>query len=162
VGTIVVGVDGSEGSRRALDFALREAALRRASLRVVRAWSLWSAEVNGTAEPLPWPGGEGEAFDQIRRSAEGQLAEWVRSAKAGTDVAPVHTEIETRQGDAVPVLREAARNAELLVLGSRDRHDTARLFLGSVSRDLTRDLPCPVVLVPHTAPAQGKQPKRDA
>jgi nucleotide-binding universal stress UspA family protein len=148
VGTIVVGVDGSEGSRRALDFALREAVLRRARVRVVRAWSLWSAAVNGTAEPLPWPGGEGEAFDQIRGSAEGQLKQWVASAKAGAGLTAVDAEIETRPGDAVPVLREAARDAELVVLGVRDRHDPARHLLGSVSSELIRELSCPVVLVP--------------
>jgi nucleotide-binding universal stress UspA family protein len=158
VGTIVVGVDGSESSRHALDFALREAALRGARLRVVRAWSLWSAAVNGTAEPLPWPGGEGEAFDQVRRSADGQLAEWVRSAKAGTGAAAVDTEIETRPGDAVPVLREAARDADLVVLGVRERRDPTRLFLGSVSRELIRDAGCPVVLVPdtHAEPKEGR------
>jgi nucleotide-binding universal stress UspA family protein len=154
--TIVVGVDGSEGSRRALDFALHEAALRQARLRVVRAWSLWSAAVNGTAEPLPWPGGEGEAFDQIRRSADGQLEDWVRSAKAGAGLGAVEAEIQTRPGDPVPVLRDAARDADLVVLGSRDRHDPARHLLGSVSRELIRDLSCPVVLVPD-GPAERKE-----
>ena len=40
--TIVVGVDGSQGARAALEYATREAALRRAQLRVVYAWQ-WAS-----------------------------------------------------------------------------------------------------------------------
>jgi nucleotide-binding universal stress UspA family protein len=148
VGTIVVGVDGSRSSQRALDFALREAAIRGSTLKVVRAWSLWSAEVNGTDEEEQWPGGEGEGFDQIRRNAGPQLGEWVESSRGRTGVKDVGTELETRSGDAVPVLLEAAEKADLLIVGIRDRHDPTRLLLGSVGRELLKRAKCPLVLVP--------------
>ena len=148
MGTIVVGVDGSEGSRHALEFALSEAELRGATLRVVRAWSLWSAGVTGTAEADPWPGGHGEALDEAHRKANGQLTEWVASAQRRTAAGAVATELETLEGDAGPVLLAASRDADLVVIGTRGKHDPGRWLLTSVSRALTRDATCPVVIVP--------------
>jgi nucleotide-binding universal stress UspA family protein len=148
VQTIVVGVDGSRGSRRALEFALYEARYRRATLRVVRAWSRWSAFVNGTAEPLPWPSGLGQAFDEIRENADPQLERWVESARDRTGVHDVEAELETHEGDAARVLLGAASDADLLIVGMRGRHDPGRAFLASIGRDLRRRAACPVVFVP--------------
>jgi nucleotide-binding universal stress UspA family protein len=148
VGTIVVGVDGSESSKRALEFALREAQLRRARLHVVRASSRWGEMVTGADEPLPWPAGLGEAFEEIRHEEEPELARWLGAARSRTRVHDVAADLETRTGEAPDVLRAAAGSAELLVVGERRRRDPTRLLLRSVSHEVIRDAPCPVVIVP--------------
>jgi nucleotide-binding universal stress UspA family protein len=147
---IVVGVDGSESSKRALDFALREAQLRGASLHVVRASSRWSEMVTGSDGPAPLPAALGETFEEIRREEEPELARWLRAARGRTRVHDVAADVETRTGDAPEVLRAAASYAELLVVGVRRRRDPTRLLLRSVSHEVSRDAPCPVVIVPDT------------
>jgi nucleotide-binding universal stress UspA family protein len=151
VGTIVVGVDGSESSRRALEFALREAQLRGARLHLVRASSRWGELVTGADQPLPWPAALGESFEEIRRDAEPELARWLGAARGRTHVHDVAADLETRTGEAPDVLRAAADGAELLVVGERRRHDPTRLLLGSVSHEVIRDAPCPVVVVPDAS-----------
>jgi nucleotide-binding universal stress UspA family protein len=150
VGTIVVGVDGSESSQRALDFALREAHLRGARLHVVRASSLWSQMVVGADDPVPWPSAWGETFDDVRRDdAEPELARWVDAARSRTRIDDVIADMETRAGDAPDVLQAAALDAELLVVGVRRRSDPTRKLLASVSHKVARNPTCPVVIVPN-------------
>jgi nucleotide-binding universal stress UspA family protein len=60
----------------------------------------------------------------------------------------VAADLETRTGEAPDVLRAAAGSAELLVVGERRRRDPTRLLLRSVSHEVIRDAPCPVVIVP--------------
>jgi nucleotide-binding universal stress UspA family protein len=148
VGTIIVGVDGSESSQRALDFALREAHLRGATLHVVRASSLWSQMVVGADDPVPWPSAWGETFDDVRGGAEPELAGWVDAARNRTHIDDVIAHTETRAGDASDVLRAAAVGAELLVVGVRRRSDPTRKVMASVSRKVARNPTCPVVIVP--------------
>lgn len=119
---IVVGVDGSEESRRALEWALAEARTRGAPVRVVHA----------------------HGGDESEREAELIVkAEVTTAAADGLDVGA-----EALPGPAVRVLLEAARDAELLVVGSRGRHGFPGLLLGSVSQQLANHAVCPVVIVP--------------
>jgi nucleotide-binding universal stress UspA family protein len=155
VGMIVVGVDGSESSKRALDFALREARLRSARLHVVRASSRWSEMVTSADEPAPWPAALGEAFEAIRLEEEPELARWLSASRIRTGVHDVTADVETRMGDAPEVLRAAASDAELLVVGVRRHRDPTRMLLRSVSREVSRDAPCPLVIVPDTERSQG-------
>jgi nucleotide-binding universal stress UspA family protein len=155
VGTIVVGVDGSESSKRALEFALREAQLRGARLQLVRASSRWSELVTGADDALPWPAGLGETFEEIRSEQEPELTHWLAAARRRTHVHDVAADVKTRTGDAPDVLRAAAGGAELLVVGERRRRDPTRLLLGSVSHEVIRDAPCPVVVVPDEAGREG-------
>ena len=148
MGTIVVGVDGSESSKRALEFALREAQLRSARLHVVRASSRWSEMVTGAEEPLPWSDGLGKAFEEVRQDQEPELARWLDAARSSTHVHDVAADLETRAGEAPDVLRAAAGGAELLVVGERRRRDPSRLLLSSVSHAVSSYPPCPVVIVP--------------
>src|SRR5262249_35038983 len=130
---------------------------RGATLRVVRAWSRWSAAVTGTAEPYAWPVGPGRELDEEQERAARQLVEWVEAAKRRTGARDVATEVETQHGDAAPVLLAASEDADLLVVGGRGRHDPARLFLRSISRDLAREARCPLVLVPDRG--NGDEPR---
>ena len=77
MGTIVVGVDGSVGARTALEFAAREAALRKARLRIVCAWDMSPAVyVGGFA-----PGLDQGTIDGFREGAEAVAREAVEAAR---------------------------------------------------------------------------------
>jgi nucleotide-binding universal stress UspA family protein len=134
LGTIVVGVDGSEGSRRALRWAVQEARLHGAQVRAVLAWTY-----------LDQPQGR---FDAAYRERDARalldrvLGEVVGD---GPDV-----EIERIVVCELPVraLLDAARGADLLVVGSRGIGGFKGLLLGSVGQQVVQHAPCPVVVVP--------------
>lgn len=138
---IVVGVDGSDGSGRALAWALEEAAIRGARVDAVWAWHLpWLttvAEVGTTINDTTWF--EGAAREGLDRAVDGALA-----AAAGDVV----VERILAQGDASRALLDVSAGADLLVLGSRGRGGFAGLLLGSVSQQCATHATCPVVIVP--------------
>ncbi len=135
--TIVVGIDDSAEARRALSWAAREARLRQASLVVVHAWTFSQRATGLAIEPV---------LDSVRRVAhdlvENALDELGDEA-AGLEIKPVVVE-----GAPAPALLEAARDADLLVVGSRGRGGFTGLLLGSVSQQCAQHAPCPLVIVP--------------
>jgi nucleotide-binding universal stress UspA family protein len=138
VGKIVVGVDGSAGSRAALRFALEEARLRRASVTAVFAWSIpFVADVPTGLLP--------ELLADFRTDADQLLDEAV--AAVG-DTGGIEVERVVVDAPAGRALTEAARGADLLVVGSRGRGGFKGLLLGSVSAQCAHHAPCPVVIVP--------------
>ena len=144
--TVVVGVDGSDDAHRALRFAVDEARLRAARLRVICAWEL----------PVEWgemPPPE-ENLDQRRRRSEEALAEAGRIVER---LAPdLECEYLALEGEAGALLLKHSADASLLVVG-RHGHGVASgvlgsiadVLLGSVSKHVVRDARCPVVVVPH-------------
>jgi nucleotide-binding universal stress UspA family protein len=134
VQTIVVGVDGSDPARRALEWAVAEARLRRARLRVVYAHPGLPAFEQVT-----------ETEERARRDAE--LI--VQAELASTGIEGVEVECSTPLGPAVHALLEASKDADLLVVGSRGRHGFPGLLLGSVSQQVAHHALCPVVIVPR-------------
>jgi nucleotide-binding universal stress UspA family protein len=137
MGTIVVGIDGSPGSREALRFALEEARLRKATLKVLFAWAIpFSGAVPFGMIPSMLTEFEAEAG----RVLDGELAE-----AGATDVSVERVLVE---GAAAKALIEAAQGAELLVVGSRGRGGFTGLLLGSVSQQCAHHAPCPIVIVP--------------
>ena len=145
MGTIVVGVDGSAGARAAAAFALREARLRQARLRLVAAWHLPVAVFPGGFTPAV------QGQDELEALARAALDECV-VALGDTEV-----EIETkiRAGRPAEVLiQESADDAELLVVGSRGLGGFRGLLLGSVGQQCAHHAHCPVVVVRH-APTRG-------
>jgi nucleotide-binding universal stress UspA family protein len=139
--TIVVGVDGSEHAHAALVFAVDEAAMRGAQLRVVAAWDLAPAVYSGGFTP----GFDQETVDAFRDTA----ATVVREALAeATRLKPeLDLEGRTREGQAAEVLLAEASDALLLVVGNRGRGGFTSLLLGSVSQQLVLHSPCPVLVV---------------
>ncbi|GHJ42376.1 universal stress protein [Streptomyces sp. TS71-3] len=138
---VVVAVDGSEGSLRALDWALAEAQLRTAPLRLVHvrqyaAWPQLQALVPEPPEPAEEP-------------AEDRVLARVLTSLTGRDGLP---EVESRslEGDPAQALPELGAGAQLLVLGSRGRGGFASLLLGSTGMAAARDAACPVVVVPRS------------
>ncbi|GHC91873.1 universal stress protein [Streptomyces violaceochromogenes] len=118
---VIVGVDGSESSLWAVDWAADEAALREVPLHVVYA-SLWERYEQAVFPAAPGPS-EQILTDVLVVAA----AKRARQRVPGTDVT---TEVVPE--GPVSVLLGAARKASVLVIGSRGRGSAAELLLGSV------------------------------
>jgi nucleotide-binding universal stress UspA family protein len=144
---IVVGVDGSESSEVALEWAIAEAAMRGSRLDVVNAYgSHRPVSVVGTLNTF-----DGELLEKDSRSL---LDEMVVPLVAAADPRPRSVaEIPSPDTPAVALLA-AARGADLLVVGSRGRGEIRGLVLGSVSEQCVHHAPCPVVVVRHPVPAR--------
>jgi nucleotide-binding universal stress UspA family protein len=140
-GDIVVGYDGSKGSKRAVEFAAAEAAAHDARLRIVTAWSS-KAPAAAAMSPLVVPC---IAHDRAR-IAEARLEEAVALAR---DIAP-DIEIKTVavEGGAAAELTRASENSRLLVVGCRGHGGVQGLLLGSVSHHCALHARCPVLVVP--------------
>ena len=139
---IVVGVDGSEGSKHALAWAAEEARLRHAPLAVVLAWQLPATFDTGAA----WVHMSSEVIDDVRKLAQQRLDDVcseLASLLEGVDV-----DRRVVEGATAPALIEAAENADLLVVGTRGHGGFAGLLLGSVSQQCAHHSPCPIVIIP--------------
>jgi nucleotide-binding universal stress UspA family protein len=142
MGTIVVGVDGSDRSRDALQWAVDEAKLRRDRVLAVYAWEppvLPAADIPPAPDaPVYLP----ELIAQVQEGAEVLVERLVAEVPhVGVEIEPAAVE-----GATASVLVEAAADADLLVVGSRGRGGLAGLLLGSVSQQVAQHAPCPVVI----------------
>jgi nucleotide-binding universal stress UspA family protein len=136
---IVVGYDGSESARRALEWATEEARLRNTELEIVGAWQMTNVMYTYGYVPSNYALLEEDA----RVAAEKSLAECAEAVrKAGVEVVT-----QVRNGQAADELAEVAKDAGLLVVGSRGHGGFAGLLLGSVSAQLAHHAPCPLVIV---------------
>jgi nucleotide-binding universal stress UspA family protein len=138
--TIVVGVDGSDGSVGALRFALNEARIRGANVKAVSAWHVPAIVYEAGWAPTQID------LDVYPKSAQAELDK----AFAETDVAGSGVEVTTvvSKGQAADVLCAEAKDAELLVVGARGVGGFRGLLLGSVSQQCAHHTPCPIVVVP--------------
>jgi nucleotide-binding universal stress UspA family protein len=144
---VVVGVDGSETSREALRWAAGEAASRGAELHVVHAWEVPTPGAGVGLSPGKRPG---SAPETQRQQAEDLVNRQITEELQ--DLSGVEVRSSIGRGTAAGVLLEAARGADLLVVGSRGLGGFAGLLLGSVSAKMASHSPCPVVIVRPTAP----------
>ena len=136
---IVVGVDGSDPSIRALQWAARQAAWSGATLEVLTAWNFPEHPAPlGIVVHVPWP-------DELIAEARLKLDEVISDSLPDIDPDRVHAQVI--RGSAVPVLLEASRDADLLVVGSHGRGAMAELLLGSVSDRCVRHAGCSVVVI---------------
>jgi nucleotide-binding universal stress UspA family protein len=131
---VVVGVDGSESSRRALRWAARQAELTGAALQVVHAWDVPSAYGYVPVVELDW-----------EAEARAELARTVKDALGAEHAGELHGELV--RGHAAESLLAASEGADLLVVGSRGRGGFAGMLLGSVSQYLVTHARCPVVVI---------------
>jgi nucleotide-binding universal stress UspA family protein len=139
-GRIVVGVDGSDSSKRALRWAVRQAELTEGVVAAVTAWDF--PQFHGALGWLP-PSSSDEAA--LADRARGELLAAVEETVGSRPRVEVRTEV--RYGAPAGVLLDAARDASLLVVGSRGRGGFAGLLLGSVAQHCTQHAACPVVVV---------------
>ena len=142
MGVIVVGIDHSAGAKAALRFALEEAGLRQATLRVVHAWQFGYIGATGLEGWLPAVGGELQDF---RRGAEAGLEQTLKEVGADTEGLSIERRVE--QGPPAAVLIDESQGADLLIVGSRGHGGFAQLLLGSVSQQCAQHAFCPVVIV---------------
>ena len=139
---VAVGYDGSESSQLAVRWAADHAALRRVPLRVVHAW-VWPMFTKDLG-PVKGVAGSG-----LRHSAETILAEGVGLAHGVDPGLAVDGVMEA--GLPAQVLRRAAADASLLVVGSRGIGGVLGHLAGSVCLELAGAAPCPRMVVrrPH-------------
>jgi nucleotide-binding universal stress UspA family protein len=145
---IIVGIDGSDHSRHALEWAVREAAVRHAPLTVLTVQqpaatgSSWDA---GAAVPYAYPYDQDlaeQALKMAREETDSTLE------KAGPDSRPPSVTVKAVTGLPAETLLQAAEGADMLVVGSRGAGGFKRLLLGSVSTQVIHHASCPVVVIP--------------
>lgn len=133
---VVVGVDGSPGSRAALSWARAEARQWQVPLVAVEAWEF---------SPLLFTSDVPVQLDELRETVRAHLHDQVADVIGeDTDVAVEAVVVEDAP---VPAVLSQVGPDSLLVVGSRGRGGFTGLLLGSVSQQLTQHAPCPVVVV---------------
>ena len=138
---IVVGIDGTEGSVRALRWAAREAEVRGGTVQAITVWA-WDG--TGTLAPAAsTPAEERARAEQILTAAVTKVANECPGVSFATDVIEDH---------AARALTHAARDADLLVLGSHGHSRLHHAVLGSISEECVRQATCPVVVLPALQP----------
>ncbi|WP_227870447.1 universal stress protein [Streptomyces otsuchiensis] len=139
-GPVVLGVGGRSGGDAAGRYAHEQARARGCSLLAVRAWRAPPPDVTYDAAT------SGDWTLAFQSRAEDRVDEAVARAAADHPEVPVRR--VTAEGSAHQVLVDAARGAQLLVVGVPRRRGTVSIQLGRVTPALLHDVPCPVVFVP--------------
>lgn len=152
---VVVGLDDSEGGRAALRFALRDAVRRGACVEVVTAFRVPEHRPGHTGRPAR-PAGRTTA--SVRTLAAATVEEAL--AELDPSAFPPPVTVLAVGGDAGEVLVHIARNADLLVVGSRGRGRIAGAVLGSVGLHCVLHAPCPVTVVHPAAPVAAAPDRR--
>lgn len=141
---VVVGVDGSPASAKALDWAARYAQASGATVRAVLAWHYPAAV--GSAPVGVAPASVTAEVEQSERAVLGQMVSDALSEHPGAEVVR-----ELAYGHPSEVLIEQSREADLLVIGSRGRGGFKGMLLGSVSHQCVTHAACPVTVVRLTS-----------
>jgi nucleotide-binding universal stress UspA family protein len=138
-GWIVVGIDGSDTARRALRWAIEEGRVRRAEIEVVHAWQLPYA----VGHPFTIAALDPETME----AAASRLLDVTVDEEDTSGLArpPIRTLVD---GGAAAAILERARDANVVVVGSRGLGGFSGLLLGSVSHQVAHHAGCPVVVIP--------------
>jgi nucleotide-binding universal stress UspA family protein len=139
---ILVGLDGSHHSERALEWAVKEAAIRQAPLTVL-AVHVVPAGWSGRGVPDP----KDEDLVVSTKAAAQELTDKVVAGSAGAR--PTSVTVDAVNGIPADVLLRASEDYDMIVLGARGGGGFARLRLGSVSDQVAHHAHCPVVIIPH-------------
>ncbi|NKY96466.1 universal stress protein [Nocardiopsis alborubida] len=140
-GRVIVGIDGSEPSRRAVDFAFAQADFADTELVAVSAWQPLVAFAAATGPIPPELFDDATAAEAARQALEEELA-GPRARHAGV---PVRTRVV--RAHPVIALLEEATPADLIVVGSRGRGGFRGLLLGSVSHSVLHGARGPVAIL---------------
>jgi nucleotide-binding universal stress UspA family protein len=138
---IIVGVDGSGHSQRALEWAMREAGLRHTPLVVL------------TVHPalVGYFGGITTTAGDVAETEKAEAAARAEADKVLTQLDGPHPEsvtVRAVHGFPVKELVDASQGADVIVLGSRGVGGFTRLVLGSTADQVVRYSHCPVLIVP--------------
>jgi len=137
---IVVGVDGSPCSVRALQWAVRQAQLTGGSVDAVFAWEYPTSY--GGYGWVPYGFAEGTDFEEVAGCI---LTDSISQAASPGDSVSVRPSVV--RGNPAQVLLDAARGADLLVVGSRGQHGFTAALLGSIAQYCVYHAGCPVVVI---------------
>lgn len=144
LGTVAVGIDGSESADLAVDFAVARARLTHRPLTLVHALSpmetVWLAPV-GLSPSM----GTGVGLEALESQARELLAEVHSEVTARAPDLEVHDVLGF--GDPRQVLLDVAARSSVVVLGSRGRGPVASLLLGSVAVGVSHHVTCPLVVL---------------
>jgi nucleotide-binding universal stress UspA family protein len=138
---ITVGIDGSDHSIRALEWAAREAAVRHAPLTVLTVHLV--PKSGWTGNPITYPQ-DSEDLEEERQAAE-EMTFKVTSQLG--EKQPASVTVRAVIGFPSKELIDASREADLLVVGSRGAGGFAKLATGSVSSQAVHHAHCPVAVV---------------
>ena len=143
---ILVGIDGSDHSLRALEWAMKMAVALHLPLTVLAvhqvAFSHW------TGNPIILPE-DRTAEEEARRAAEKAVTE--ASGRVGQSTPASVTVLAVSGSTPARELIEASRNADLLVVGARGGGGFASLLMGSTSSQVVHHAHCPVVVMPRNS-----------
>lgn len=138
---IVVGIDGSGHSQRALEWAIKEAAIRHAPLTVIHVHQAMAGWSGGIASFPDDPDRTEQAGAAAQAETDKVLAELDDARPESVTVTAVH-------GFPAEELIRASSDADMVVLGSRGAGGFARLLMGSVTTQVSAHANCPVLIVP--------------
>lgn len=141
---ITVGVDGSGHSRRALSWAIREAAGRGVALTVI---AVHPDQVRPATE-IYWAVPEHSETSADLETARRKVGDWAEKVASDVGVAPPELHVRVVTGDPAAQLIAASRDADLVVVGSRGGGPVTRHLMGSVSSKVAHHAACPVVVIP--------------
>jgi nucleotide-binding universal stress UspA family protein len=139
---IIVGVDGSGHSQRALEWAVKEAAVRHVPLTVLTVHPSIVGYFGGVVTTPQ----DVEQTEQVRVAVR---AEADKVLAALEDPHPESVKIRAVHGFPVEELINASKEADLVVLGSRGVGGFTRMMLGSTAGQVVQHAHCPVTIVPH-------------
>jgi nucleotide-binding universal stress UspA family protein len=138
---IIVGVDGSGHSQRALEWAMKEAAIRHVPLTVLTVHEAIRGYYSGVAVYADDPA----RTEQARQAAQAETDKVL----AGLDgPRPDSVTVKAVHGFPVEELIQASLDADMVVLGSRGAGGFTRLMIGSTAGQVTQHAHCPVIIVP--------------
>lgn len=138
---ITVGVDGSDHSERALEWAAKEAGIRHVPLTVLAVHQV--AGNQWTGNPISYPEDTAEV-EKVRQAAE-ELTQKVIGHLG--EPAPASVTVRAVNDLASRALIEASQDSDLVVVGSRGVGGFSRLMLGSVSSQVVGHAACPVAVI---------------
>ena len=138
---IIVGIDGSDRSRQALEWAVNEAAVRHAPLTVL---TINQAVVGYGGGPVEYPG-DADRAEQARKAAQALTDNILEKANADS---PSSVTVEAVTGFPAEEILRAGADADMIVVGSRGTGGFRPLRLGSVADQVAHHARCPVVVVP--------------
>ncbi len=140
VATIVVGVDGSDGGLRALEWAIQEATFRKMRVRAIGI-----VQIHLVALSVPgYPYADERYINDLVESVRKMVADQVDAANPDR---AVEVTVDAVMGAPAEVLVEASKGAEMLVVGSRGRGGFTGLLLGSVSQQCVSHAQGPVAVI---------------
>jgi len=139
---IVVGVDGTAAAAAAVNWAVREAGLRHATVHLVYACHR-EPQLHAPYAPSP----QAPRQDEYEAAAREELG--VAADLARRDLPPARLMAEVADDLPARALLDRAAGAEMLVLGTTRLQRAGQPYdqIGAVARDCVNKAPCPVVIV---------------